>query len=68
VHGGGVKDRRVLTSSNLPLVAASAVFGSNAFFLASLYDRNVRAAVNACSRISMLSTPVMTTDLGRSRA
>src|SRR6266849_2368051 len=58
----------VLNSSNLPLVAALAVFCSNAFFSTSLRGRKVRAAVNACSRISMLSMPVMTTDVGRLRA
>jgi len=58
----------VLNSSNSPRDAAFAVFASNDFTWALLIGWKVRAASNACSRISMLSTPVMTTDVGKFRA
>jgi hypothetical protein len=55
----------VLKGSNSPRAAAVAVLDSYAANSVSLKGRNVRAASYAWSRISIESTPVMTTDVGR---
>src|SRR5438128_6437002 len=55
----------VLKGSNSPRAAAVAVLDSNAVNSGSLKGRNVRAAPQAWSRISIESTPVITTDVGR---
>ena len=58
----------VLNNSNSPRDAAFAVLARIAFAWALVIGRKLRAASNACSRISMLSMPVITTEVGKFRA
>src|SRR6266704_3846711 len=66
-HSGFVavesKIELVLNSSSSPCAAAAFVLARIAFTCAALIGRNVRTASSACSRIFMLSHPVMTTDV-----
>jgi len=58
----------VLNNSNSPRDAAFGVLARIAFTWALVIGRKLRAASNACSRISMLSMPVITTEVGKFRA
>ena len=55
----------VLNSSNSPRAAAGFVFARSASTSASLIGLNVRADLQRLFQNSMLSQPVMTTDVGR---
>ena len=55
----------VLNGSNLPVIAAALVFANNACTCSLLSGLNVSIAWKACSSRSMLSQPLITTDVGR---
>ena len=56
----------VLNGSNLPVMAACLVLSSSVAISASLMGLKVRAASNAWSSRSIVSQPLITTDVGKS--